>query len=166
MEPIALYMTKDLHEAKDGAWLFPYPAPDRAIPLGEGRVYDADAKDLLIVTFGNGVPMSLRVAKRLERETGKRTRVLDLRWLKPLNEEWIARHAAEVGTVLVIDEGRRTGGISEQIFTILQEKCPGKLRHLSRICGKDSYIPLASAANLVLPSEDEILDAARDALAL
>src|SRR5690606_4466160 len=27
MEPIALYMTKDLHEPKDGEWLFPYPSP-------------------------------------------------------------------------------------------------------------------------------------------
>src|SRR5690606_20246067 len=50
LEPIALYMTKDLHEPKDGEWLFPYPAPDRAIPLGEGRVYHPDATDLLIIT--------------------------------------------------------------------------------------------------------------------
>src|SRR5690606_39027823 len=75
MEPIALYMTKDLYEPKDGAWLFPYPPPGNAIPLGEGRVYDEDATDLTIVTFGNGVLMSLRAAKRLEAATGKRARV-------------------------------------------------------------------------------------------
>src|SRR5690606_20966612 len=56
LEPIALYMTKDLHEAGDGGWMFPYPAPDQALVLGEPRVYDDEATDLLIVTYGNGVP--------------------------------------------------------------------------------------------------------------
>ncbi len=65
LEPIALYMTKDLYEDKDGEWLFEYPQPGRAVPLGEPRLYHPDAGDLLIITYGNGVPMSLRVARRL-----------------------------------------------------------------------------------------------------
>ncbi len=73
LEPIALYMTKDLYEPKDNQWLFDYPASERAVPLGEGRIYNPNAKDLLIITFGNGVPMSLRVAKKLEAETGKKS---------------------------------------------------------------------------------------------
>ena len=72
LEPIALYMTKDLYEPKGNGWLFDYPAPERAVPLGEGRIYNQNAKDLLIITLGNGVPMSLRVAKKLEAETGKK----------------------------------------------------------------------------------------------
>ena len=162
MEPIALYMTKDLHEPKDNGWLFEYPAPDRAIPLGEGRIYDASAKDLLIISYGNGVPMSLRVAKKLEAETGKRVRVLDLRWLKPLNDELMAKHAKECGKVLVVDEGRETGGIAEEIFTALEEHAPGVKK--KRVAGKDSYIPLASAANLILLSEEEIFAAAKSLL--
>ncbi|MDE2197053.1 MAG: MFS transporter [Gammaproteobacteria bacterium] len=160
LEPIALYMAKDLHEPKDNQWLFEYPAPDRAIPLGEGRIYDPNARDLLIVTYGNGVPMSLRAAKKIERETGKKARVLDLRWLKPLNGELIARHAKETGKVLVVDEGRQTGGISEEIFIAIEEHAgPGILK--KRVTGKDSYIPLAAAANLVLVSEAEIIAAAK-----
>jgi 2-oxoisovalerate dehydrogenase E1 component len=160
LEPIALYMAKDLYEPKDSGWLCEYPAPERAVPLGEGRVYHPNAKDLLIVTFGNGVPMSLRAARKLELETGKQARVLDLRWLKPLNGEWLARHAKEIGKVLVVDEGRQTGGISEEVFTAIEEHAgPGILK--KRVAGKDSYIPLAAAANLVLPDESEIYSAAR-----
>jgi 2-oxoisovalerate dehydrogenase E1 component len=159
LEPIALYMTKDLYEAKDNQWLTEYPPPDRAIPLGEARIHAEDARDLLIVTFGNGVPMSLRVARALEQRTGKRTCVLDLRWLKPLNAELIARHAREIGKVLVVDEGRRTGGISEEIFTAIEEFAgPGIVKR--RVVGADSYIPLGAAANLVLVSESEIFEAA------
>jgi 2-oxoisovalerate dehydrogenase E1 component len=160
LEPIALYMTKDLHEPKDNGWLFPYPAPDQAIPFGEGRVYHADAKDLLIITYGNGVHMSLRVAKRIESATGKRTRVLDLRWLKPLNAELIAQHARDCGTVLVVDEGRKTGGLAEEIFTALDEHAPTSVRK-ARVAGADCYVPLADAANLVLVQEAEIEAAAK-----
>lgn len=160
LEPIALYMTKDLHKPKDGGWLTEYPTPDRAVPLGEGRVYSPKAKDLLIVTYGNGVVMSLRAAKRIEDETGGKVRILDLRWLKPLNTEQIAEHANDVGKVLVVDEGRRTGGIAEEIFTALDEHArPEVVKR--RVAGADCYIPLAAAANLVLPSEDEIADAAK-----
>jgi len=42
LEPIALYMTKDLYEAGDGKWLTSYPAPGEAMTLGEGREYLPD----------------------------------------------------------------------------------------------------------------------------
>ncbi|MBT8144431.1 MAG: MFS transporter, partial [Gammaproteobacteria bacterium] len=162
LEPIALYMTKDLHQAKDNEWCFDYPAPDRFIPLGEGRVYNPGARDLVIVTYGNGVPMSLRAAHLLQQELGVTIRVLDLRWLKPLNIEWIAKHANDIGKVLVVDEGRRTGGIAEEIYTGLDEYCGPLMKR--RVTGADSFIPLGEAANLVLASEQEIVQAGRELL--
>jgi 2-oxoisovalerate dehydrogenase E1 component len=159
MEPIALYMTKDLYAEKDGRWQFPYPAPDSFVPLGEPRLYHEDARDLLVITYGNGVPMSLRTAGRLESVAGKRACVMDLRWLKPLNVKAIAEYAGRFDRVLVVDEGRRTGGISEEIFTALDEHAAHGLQK-SRVTGADTFIPLGEAANLVLLSEDEIFEAA------
>ena len=52
------------------------------MPLGRGRTYGS-GHDLTLVTFANGLPMSLRVARRLA-ERGVECRVLDLRWLAPL----------------------------------------------------------------------------------
>jgi len=159
LEPIALYMTKDLHDAGDGAWLFPYPAPDRIVPLGEGRVYAEDARDLLIVTYGNGVPMSLRAARRIEAERGWKVRVLDLRWLVPLNDAQIARHAGECARILVVDEGRRSAGVGEGVITAVVEGGSGA-KPLARVVGEDSYTPLAGAANTILPSDESIVAAA------
>ncbi|MBA3563665.1 MAG: MFS transporter [Gammaproteobacteria bacterium] len=163
LEPIALYMTKDLHAPRDNEWLFDYPAPDRAVPVGEGRIYHDGAEDLLIVSYGNGVLMALRAAKALKDQTGAHARVLDLRWLKPLNAGLIAHHADETGKVLVVDEGRRTGGIAEEIFAAIDEHArPGIAKR--RVTGADSYIPLAAAANLVLPGDADVLAAARELL--
>src|SRR5229473_3291447 len=86
IEPIALYHERDLHEPGDDGWLAPYDPPwrwsDAHVPPGRARVYGA-GDDLTIVTFGNGLRMSLRTAARLAGE-GISCRVVDLRWLAPL----------------------------------------------------------------------------------
>ena len=156
LEPIALYMAKDLYAAGDGAWSTAYPPPDEAMPFGEARVYDADATDLVVLTFGNGVPMSLRAARLIEAERGWKVRVVDLRWLLPLNEGEIARHVGECARVLVVDEGRRSAGVGEGIVTAIAEAGFGDTP-LRRVVGADTFTPLAGAAFLVIPSEADIV---------
>ena len=162
LEPIALYMTKDLYEAGDGQWLTEYPTPDQAMPLGEGRVY-GEGDDLVIFTFGNGVPMSLRAARAVENKHGWKTRVVDLRWLVPLNEAYIVEQARDAKRILVVDEGRHSAGVGEGIVTAIAEGGYGA-RPFKRVVGADTFTPLAGAAFLVIPSDDEIV-AAADSLA-
>ena len=163
LEPIALYMTKDLYEPGDGQWLTEYPAPERALVLGEERVYNADATDCVIFSYGNGMPMSLRAARQIEAKHGWKVRVVDLRWLVPLNHKAIARHARECKRILVVDEGRFSAGIGEGVITAITEAGlggkPGR-----RVCGADTYTPLAGAAFLVIPKDEDIV-AAADVLA-
>jgi len=154
LEPIALYHTRDLYEEGDGLWL---GRPlDAHVPLGSARTY-GDGGDLTIVTWGNGLFMSLRVARRLEAR-GVRARVVDLRWLAPLPIEDVADAVAATGRVLVVDETRRTGGVSEGVLAALVDI--GFDGPMARVASKDSFIPLGDAAKLVLVSEDEIEAAA------
>jgi 2-oxoisovalerate dehydrogenase E1 component len=160
LEPIALYMTKDLHEAGDGAWQFAYPAPGAALTLGEGRVYGAEASDLLVITFGNGVPMALRAARAIERELGWKVRVVDLRWLAPLNDAFIVEQARTARRIIVLDEGRKSAGVGEGVITAIVEGGCGTTP-LQRVVGADTFTPLADAALLVLPGEHDVVAAAR-----
>jgi 2-oxoisovalerate dehydrogenase E1 component len=150
LEPIALYHTRDLYEDGDERWLAP-PAGDAAI--GNARVY-GDGRALTILTWGNGLRMSLRAARDLD------ARVVDLRWLAPLPVEDILREAEATGDVLVVDETRRTGGVSEGVIAALVDAGFGGT--IRRVASRDSFIPLGDAANLVLLSEDEIAAAARE----
>jgi 2-oxoisovalerate dehydrogenase E1 component len=163
LEPIALYHTRDLHEPGDGQWLSPYAGPDRwadeHIPIGQGHAYPSDGdENLTLVTFGNGVPMSLRVARRLAAD-GIRARVFDLRWLAPLPAGQLLAEASRTGRVLVVDETRRSGGVSEGVITALVDR--GYQGRIARVCAADTFIPLGDAASLVLVSEPEIEAAAR-----
>ncbi len=161
LEPIALYGTKDLYEEKDNEWCFAYPDPGTAIPFGEGRVYDEGATDLAILTYGNGVRLSLRAARTLAEKHAIRARVLDLRWLNPIPIDWFVPHVAACERVLVVDEGRRTGGVGEALITAVVERVV-TARPLRRVAGEDSYIPLGPAADHVLPSEAGIVAAAAE----
>ena len=161
LEPIALYHTRDLLEPGDGVWTAPYAAPDRwrdeHVPIGEGRLV-RDGSDVLIVTWANGLAMSLQAARDLAAE-GISCRVFDLRWLAPLPIEQVLAHADEVDRVLVVDETRHSGGAGEGVVTGLIEA--GYTGAIERVAALDSFVPLGDAANLVLVSNDQIVDAAR-----
>jgi 2-oxoisovalerate dehydrogenase E1 component len=167
VEPIALYHTRDLFPG-DGKWSFPLPARGEAIAIGEVGVYErgvqleswSGSTDLVVFTYGNGVPMSLRTAKQLE-DGGSRVRVVDLRWIAPLPEAAIQRHAEAARAILVVDECRRSGNVSEGIAATLADIPELRQKPFERVTSADSFIPLAEAANLVLLQEPEILEAAR-----
>ncbi|MFC4056946.1 thiamine pyrophosphate-dependent enzyme [Planomonospora corallina] len=164
LEPIALYNTRDMFEEGDNGWLAPYAPPSRwaetHVPVGRARSY-GDGRDLTIVTFGNGLRMSLRAAVRLTAE-GYSCRVLDLRWLAPLPVEDLLRAAELTGNVLIADETRRGGGVSEGVVAELLDA--GFTGRIARVTSCDSFVPLGEAARHVLLSESEIEEAARKLL--
>jgi len=163
LEPIALYHERDLYEPKDDGWLFDYPPPDgtpgSVLLPGEVGIYAEAHTDLLIVSYANGLRLSLRAARALEREHGLRARVLDLRWLNPLPHEAVRAHARACGgRVLVVDECRATGGgIAEAVIADLAEQGLGT--RLASVRAADTYVPLGPATAAVLVGEEEIVAA-------
>jgi 2-oxoisovalerate dehydrogenase E1 component len=158
LEPIALYHTRDLHSDGDGGWLAPYPRPDAHVPLGRAHTY-GEGRDLTMVTFGNGLRMSLRVSKRLAAR-GVGVRIVDLRWLAPFPTEDVLHEARATGRVLIVDETRRTAGVGEGIVTALVDA--GYQGVISRVTSEDSFVPLGPAADAVLLDEPTIEKAAVD----
>jgi 2-oxoisovalerate dehydrogenase E1 component len=160
LEPIALYHEKDLYEPGDGAWLSDYPPPGSALLPGEVGRYGPREATLLIVSYANGLRLSLQAARLLEREHGIAARVVDLRWLSPLPFDAVRHEASVCGRVLVVDECRATGGgIADALVADLAEhRFAGPMTSLR---SADSYVPLGPAAESVLVSRDEIVAAAR-----
>lgn len=166
-EPVALYDTTDLYAADDGQWRSEYVAPGdwggAHVPIGHARVYlEGSGADLTIITFGNGVRMSLRIARALAAEDVG-TRVVDLRWLSPLPVADIVRESSETGRVLVVDETRRSGGVGEGVLAVLVDA--GYVGAARRVAAVDSFVPLGPAAEQVMISEEQIMRGARSLLA-
>ena len=154
LEPIALYHQRDLYSPGDDQWLAQYPSAP--VPIGQARTY-GDGTDLTIITFGNALPMSLRVAAQLPG-----IRVVDLRWLSPLPLDDMLREANATGRVLVADETRRSGGVSEGVLAALLDA--GYTGRLARVTSEDTFVPLGNAAHQVLLSQATIHQAAENLL--
>ena len=159
VEPIALYMTRDLHAESDGLWTSVYcPPGTHEIRLGEIGIA-GDGIDLAIVSYANGYYLSLQ-AQKLLTERGIAARVIDLRCLAPLAEDALLAAVAPCSRVLIVDECRITGSQSEALMALFTERAPGK--RIARIAATDSFIPLGKGATHTLPSRDSILAAALD----
>jgi 2-oxoisovalerate dehydrogenase E1 component len=161
LEPIALYHEKDLYDAGDGGFLAPYapPAEWAAAQQGYGRArLLREGPDVLLVTFGNGVRLSLRAARRLAAES-VRCSVLDLQWLAPLPVDDLVAAARRHPRVVVVDETRFSGGVSEGVLAALVDA--GYAGRTARVTSADSYVPLGPAADHVLPGEEQVLRSVR-----
>lgn len=155
LEPIALYMTRDLQQPGDGLWLRDYPSPETPLPaLGEPAVF-GDGQELCILSYGNGYYLSRQAELEL-RDQGYRLRLLDVRCLIPLQLDAILGAIGPCRKVLIVDECRRRGSVSEELITLLHEARPGQFQ-LERITAEDSFIPLGAAAYQVLPSKEQII---------
>jgi len=161
LEPIALYGMRDLHQKGDELWLSIYPEPDQSLVFGEFGIY-GEGQDLLIISFGNGFYLSMQAQEILKKEQILTT-VVDLQWLAPLNVSGLLTLVKQYPRVLIVDEGRHTGGISESLMAeIMQGLAPHPL--VQRMTGCDSFIPLGEASFAVLPSCADIVNQARKML--
>lgn len=160
LEPIALYGTKDLVDAGDGAMSAVFEEIEGDAPFGQPQIIGT-GKDLAIVTYGNGTYLSQRAAHVLK-SSGIDARIIDLRWLANLPIDAVVDAIGTRRHVLIVDECRKTGGPAEEIIAHFADR--GLQYNLKRVTGVDTFIPLGPAADTVLVSEDSIIDAAHSLL--
>ena len=161
VEPIALYMTRDLHESKDTAWSFTYPKPGdgASVSLGEVGIW-GDGSDLAIVTYGNGTFLSCQAKRILEEEHGIQVRVVDLRWLAPLPSQSLEDAISGCRHVLIVDECRISGSQSAALMAFMSEHSK-VTDSFARIAADDSFIPTGPSYAATLPSRESVVEASR-----
>jgi len=168
LEPIALYMTQDLHQQNDGLWSCQYHNPleqdllaygDVNISLPATPYAQKTENEITILTYGNGNYLSHKARKVLSEQHKVNVSIVDIRWLHPLPISQIMQAIANAPHILIVDECRQSGSISEALVTIITEQSSHP-RHITRLCAQDSFIPLGDAATLVLPDVDSIVAAA------
>lgn len=161
VEPIALYMTRDLHVENDKEWTTSYPMAEEKIKLGELGVWNAPSKgekprELTIVTYGNGVFYSRQATRILEEKHKIQAKLIDMRWMAPIDREAVMCEIGDSPNVLIVDECRKTGSWSEWMCGLILEGA-AKVPRVKVVTADDCFIPLGKAAAAGLPSRDEIV---------
>lgn len=137
------------------------PDTDDVIPLGKAAVA-REGSDITIVSYAKMVGSCLQAAETLAAE-GISAEVIDLRSLKPLDEEAILRSVRRTGRLLVVHEASRMCGVGAEISAIVSEQAFDALKApIVRLTGPDA--PAASSYPLeqaFLPQPEAIADASR-----
>jgi len=149
-EPVAKYFVR----AKD------IPIEHYTIPIGKAKVV-REGTDITIVTYGNTVEISEKAAALLSDE-GVSAELIDLRTLKPWDEQCVLESVEKTGRLLVVHEAARTGGMASEIITTVCEKAcdlletpPARVTHADVVWAPASLEPLS----LITP--ERIVAAAR-----
>lgn len=147
-------------------WLFKHTGyvPEKlySIPFGLG-VVRKPGKDVTVVGVSYMIIEALRAAEKLKEENID-MEVIDLRTLKPLDEEIIINSLKKTGRLIIVDTGWKTGGVSAEIAAIVAEKAYSLLKApIKRIASPDIPTPASHVLeNKFYPGIQEIIDSARD----
>ena len=154
LEAGALYGTKG--EVEEG---------DNAVEFGKARVA-REGKDVTLIAYGRQVNLCLRAANTLEEEDGVSAEVIDLRSIRPFDEETLIRSVEKTHRAVTVQEQWRWFGVASEVAAIIQEGAFDSLdAPVMRVSGAE--VPAPYARNLELeafPSEKQVTNAARRAL--
>jgi len=118
----------------------PVPEKEYLIPLGKGDI-KREGKDISIITYSRCVNFALEAAEELAKD-GIDVEVVDVRTLKPLDEEIIISSVQKTGKAMVVYEACRTGGFGAEIAALIGEKAFDYLdAPIRRVASLDSPIP-------------------------
>jgi pyruvate/2-oxoglutarate/acetoin dehydrogenase E1 component len=158
-DPVVVLEPKVVYRTARG----PVPDGEHVVPLGQARLV-RDGTDVTLVAYGAMVPVAERAAEALADEAS--VEVLDLRSLRPLDEEGLLASAGKTGRVVVVQEAPRTCGFAAEVAAILAEKAILDLRGpVLRVTGYDVPYPYWQLEDYYMPSPERVVDAARQLLA-
>lgn len=142
---------------------FETPEIVEPIEIGKAKIL-REGEDVTILAFSIQVGMALAAADILA-EAGISAEVIDLRTIKPLDEEAIIESVVKTNRLVVVEEGWFFGGIGATISAIVMREAFDHLdAPVEVVAGKD--VPLPYAENLEkmsLPTVEDIVEAAKQA---
>jgi pyruvate/2-oxoglutarate/acetoin dehydrogenase E1 component len=136
------------------------PEGEYVVPLGKARVA-REGSDVTLIAYGGMVPVALAAADELDASA----EVLDVRTLKPLDEETLLASVAKTGRAVIVQEAPRVAGFGAEIAAVLAEKAILDLRGpVLRVTGYDVPFPFWTIEDEYLPTPARVAEAAQKVL--
>jgi pyruvate/2-oxoglutarate/acetoin dehydrogenase E1 component len=158
-DPVVVFEPKLIYRTARGE----VPEGEHVVPLGKARVV-REGSDVTLVAYGAMVPVAERSADALADEAS--CEVLDLRTLKPLDEESLLVSVAKTGRAVIIQEAPRVAGFAAEVAAVLAEKAIFDLQGpVLRVTGYDVPYPYWQIEDAYMPSVERVTDAVRRVLA-
>jgi pyruvate/2-oxoglutarate/acetoin dehydrogenase E1 component len=158
-DPVVVFEPKLIYRTARGE----VPGGEHVVPLGKARLA-REGSDVTLVAYGAMVPLAERAADALAGEAA--CEVLDLRTLKPLDEEALLASVGKTGRAVLVQEAPRVCGFAAEVAAVLAEKAIFDLRGpVLRVTGYDVPYPYWQIEDAYMPSVERVVDAVRRVLA-
>jgi pyruvate dehydrogenase E1 component beta subunit len=158
-DPVVVLEPKLIYRSERGE----VPEGDYVVPLGKARLA-REGDDITLIAYGAMVALCERAADVLADDAS--VEVLDVRTLKPLDEDALLASAAKTGRVVIVQEAPRVAGYGAELAAVLAEKAILDLRGpVLRVTGYDVPYPYWKIEDAYMPSVERVVDAARKLLA-
>ena len=152
-DPVVILEPKLVYRTSRGE----VPEGEHVVPLGKMRVA-REGNDLTIVAYGAMVPVAEAAADQLDASV----EVLDVRSLKPLDEETLLASVGKTGRVVIVQEAPRVAGFGAELAAVIAEKAILDLRGpVLRVTGFDVPYPFWQIEDAYMPSPDRVVAAAQ-----
>lgn len=157
--PVIFFENKLLYDTKGHV-----PEEAYRTPIGKSRII-RPGEDLTLISYGRMVQVALDAAEQLALH-GIEAEVMDLRSLRPIDEEGICEAAMRTGRLAIISEAAPRVGVAAEVAAIAAEHCFDYLTApVIRISAADTPIPSATRLeNKIFPTSDSVVEAVSDAL--
>ena len=150
LEPKVLYRSPR-EEVPDGEYV---------VPLGKARIA-REGSDVTVVAYGGMVRVALDAAEEIDASA----EVVDVRTLKPLDEETLLASVAKTGRAVIVQEAPRIAGFGAEIAAVLAEKAILDLRGpVLRVTGYDAPFPFWTIEDEYLPTSARVAEAVEKVL--
>ena len=140
------------------------PDESYTVPFGEAN-FTREGKDITFIGMGGTVSLCNNVSDKLKKDNISST-VLDLRTLSPLDEDSILEASEETGRIVIVDESSPRCNIATDISALICQKSFSYLKGpIKMVSPPHTPVPFsATLEDLYLPSEDNIMKAAKEFL--
>jgi pyruvate/2-oxoglutarate/acetoin dehydrogenase E1 component len=139
------------------------PEGEHVVPLGRARLA-REGDDVTVVAYGSMAVVAEAAADALDGEAS--VEVVDVRTLKPLDEETLLASVAKTGRVVIVQEAPRTAGYGAELAAVVAEKAIYDLQApVLRVTGYDVPYPYWQLEDAYMPSVERVVDAVRRTLA-
>ena len=136
------------------------PEGEYVVPLGKARIA-REGSDVTVVAYGGMVRVALDAAEEIDASA----EVVDVRTLKPLDEETLLASVAKTGRAVIVQEAPRIAGFGAEIAAVIAEKAILDLRGpVLRVTGYDAPFPFWTIEDEYLPTSARVAEAVEKVL--
>ena len=134
---------------------------DFIVPIGKGKMI-AEGDDVTIIGFSMSVHRILNALPEIKNLNIKAD-IIDLRSIKPLDEELIYKSVKKTNRVVIVEDGWGNTSFGSHLSYLIQSNCFDYLdSEIIKVSGKDVPMPYAENLEaLALPTKDEIISAVK-----